>query len=134
LDCNPESIVARSEELLKKWKALRKAKSKGVFKEDDMQLTSTGNSKTTDESLEFLIKFFNTSTDLLISKVEKLKDEWDQMKEEIALVSKIVGEENIQNLIESAEMEDNWVSTCLNFSNNCSVAFPAVKLKRTTPS
>jgi alanine--tRNA ligase len=101
LDTQPEFLFERAKELLSKWKELTKAKSTGNFSKQMIELTSE--KKSSKNPLKELTRYFETTEELLIPKIKKLKDEWNEMKNEISEVSKVVGQKNIEKLIKNAE-------------------------------
>jgi alanine--tRNA ligase len=101
LESKEEFIVSRAQELLDKWKELRKAKASGEYSEESMLLTSTIQS--TAKPLRELSKIFDSPAELLVGKISKLKEEWEAMKKEIKEVAQIVADENIKSLISKAE-------------------------------
>ena len=101
LDTQPEFLFERAKELLTKWKELTKAKSTGNFSKQMIELTSEN--KSSKNPLKELTRYFETTEELLIPKIKKLKDEWNEMKNEISEISKVVGQKNIDKLIQNAE-------------------------------
>ena len=100
LDVSSDELVARSHELLEKWRMLRKAKSTGEF--SGYMTILTTKEKDPDHSLHVLSRFFEISVDMLIGKIQKLKEEWETMKNEIQQIAIVVGEKNINLLLENA--------------------------------
>ena len=106
LETQPEFLFERAKELLTKWKELTKAKSRGNFSKQVIELTSEQHSST--NPLIELTRYFETTEELLIPKIKKLKDEWNEMKNEISEISKVVGQKNIEKLIKNAEKINDY--------------------------
>ena len=101
LEVPEDELLARAQELLEKWRMLRKAKSTGEF--SGYMTTLTTHKKDSERPLHELSRFFDISVDMLIGKIQKLKDEWQSMKEEIKIVAQVVSEENIASLLAHAQ-------------------------------
>lgn len=101
LETSPENIVTRAEELIEKWKILRKAKSTGNYSEDALTLSEYR--ETDEDCLDYLSKVLNSSVEDLVSRIQKFKSEWEEMKVEIARIAEIVGDAHIESLHSSAE-------------------------------
>ncbi|QEE15660.1 alanine--tRNA ligase [Promethearchaeum syntrophicum] len=106
LDTQPDFLLERAKELLTKWRELTKAKSTGIFSKQMIELTSE--TRSTKKPLKELTRYFETTEELLFPKLQKLKDEWSEMKNEIFEISKVVGQKNIETLIKNAEIVDNY--------------------------
>ncbi|XEO79195.1 hypothetical protein WKT22_04239 [Candidatus Lokiarchaeum ossiferum] len=105
LEVSPDELVARSQELLEKWRMLRKSMSTGDY--SDYMTTLTIKEKDPDQPLHVLSRFFEISTDMLISKIQKLKEEWETMRKEIQQIAIVVGEKNVEYLVENAKEVHN---------------------------
>jgi alanyl-tRNA synthetase len=110
LDAKPEQLVTRTNELINKWRKLKKAKASGKYTEDMLILNST--ETTSGDQLKELSKILEVPIDLLVLKIQKFLDEWNSTKIEIKSISKIVKEENIKQLIaEKTEIKGfNFIS------------------------
>ncbi|MHA1583808.1 MAG: alanine--tRNA ligase [Promethearchaeota archaeon] len=100
------NLSCRADELLSKWRNLKKAQSSGQFTEEMMHL----NSECTDleNILKVLQQKFDTPIELLVPKFQKLKDEWEQMKKDILTISHIMSGDNINNLLKNALTGPNF--------------------------
>jgi alanyl-tRNA synthetase len=96
LECSIDKTVGRAQELLEKWKILRKASASGQFTEDSMVLNS--NQLNSVNPLRELTHLFECTVEMLPSKIAKLKEEWVQMKDEINQIVRIVGNDNVDRL------------------------------------
>jgi len=105
LETNPTNLIKRSEELLEKWRLLRKSLTTGKYSGYMMVLTSEGTDP--EKSLRLLQRKFDCPTEMLETKLGKMKDEWVTMKNQVDRISKLVGEENITALLEGATPINN---------------------------
>jgi alanyl-tRNA synthetase len=99
LECEVSYIVGRAVELVEKWKKLRKAMETGDVDQEALVLTSQIPNPM--NPLRELSHIFESPSELLPSKIQKMKDEWLDMKQQIQNIARIVGAENVQKLLDS---------------------------------
>ncbi len=105
LETDSSHLFGRAQELMEKWRMLKKALGTGEYSKFMLHLTEN-----TEDGPKILRKFkneFKTPISGLITKFEKLKQEWVAMKSEIENIAQLVSDANIQNLIDSSSDLDD---------------------------
>lgn len=101
LETSEENLITRCRELIYKWKQLRKAKNKGVVEPSALELSEFNPSD--EDPLKILSKELGSSIESLVTRIQKFKQEWETMKQNIQKISQIMGEKNIQDLLNSIQ-------------------------------
>ncbi|MBN1214895.1 MAG: alanine--tRNA ligase [Candidatus Lokiarchaeota archaeon] len=100
LNVNEEEIIGRVSELLIKWKNIKKSLSSGKVNDNDLILNSTDKFK--GDNLTKLSEILGVNYNGLIEKIQKIYYEWENSKNKLKKVEKILNEEHLNNLLSNA--------------------------------
>ena len=117
LKVEPQQVYHGVLELIEAWKQLRKALEKG--KAEDKYLTLTSKEEDTDSEtvISRLSKLLTCDEKSVVKKVEKYLEEYETSKAQLKQAIEIVGNENVDKLLKSAEKIKGWNVIFANFDN-----------------
>ncbi|MBD3194173.1 MAG: alanine--tRNA ligase, partial [Candidatus Lokiarchaeota archaeon] len=97
LGVKKEKILARVRELFEKWKNINKALSTGRVDEQDLELSSS--EEFNGDLLTELSEFLNLPKDNILSKVNQFYEEWEEGKQKLDKMKKLLNDNYIEKLI-----------------------------------
>jgi len=100
LNVKADQIVPRVEELLNKWKEVNKSLKSGKFNKNDLVLNSKGTFK--GEIMPELARILTTKEKGIYQKVEKLYEEWNDVKAKLKEISDLLDDSKIKEIINGA--------------------------------